>query len=265
MHGDAERPAQQPLGVGALGGVGQPDVEGAGAHRGLELAGVPSAMTRPRSRTAIRSASWSASSRYWVVSSTVVPSATSARTMSQTWLRLWGSSPVVGSSRKITDGSPTTGLDVRSRQAMWDVVSELVRGGVTVFLTTQYLEEADQLADRIAVLDHGRLVADGTAARLKEQVGGQRLDLTLADPAAYDAAAAHLGDRLLLRDPARRTLGVATDGSAAHVRALLDEIDPGRRAVDRFALHAATLDDVFLALTGTPSQEKEQEKEAAHV
>jgi ABC-2 type transport system ATP-binding protein len=172
---------------------------------------------------------------------------------------------LVGEPSVIFLDEPTTGLDVRSRQAMWDVVSELVRGGVTVFLTTQYLEEADQLADRIAVLDHGRLVADGTAARLKEQVGGQRLDLTLADPAAYDAAAAHLGDRLLLRDPARRTLGVATDGSAAHVRALLDEIDPGHRAVDRFALHAATMDDVFLALTGTPSQEKEQEKEAAHV
>jgi ABC-2 type transport system ATP-binding protein len=168
---------------------------------------------------------------------------------------------LVGEPSVIFLDEPTTGLDVRSRQAMWDVVSELVRGGVTVFLTTQYLEEADQLADRIAVLDHGRLVADGTAARLKEQVGGQRLDLTLADPAAYDAAAAHLGDRLLLRDPARRTLGVATDGSAAHVRALLDEIDPGRRAVDRFALYAATLDDVFLALTGT----RQHQKEAAHV
>jgi ABC-2 type transport system ATP-binding protein len=107
---------------------------------------------------------------------------------------------LVGEPSVIFLDEPTTGLDVRSRQAMWDVVSELVRGGVTVFLTTQYLEEADQLADRIAVLDHGRLVADGTAARLKEQVGGQRLDLTLADPAAYDAAAAHLGDRLLLRD-----------------------------------------------------------------
>jgi ABC-2 type transport system ATP-binding protein len=164
---------------------------------------------------------------------------------------------LVGQPSVIFLDEPTTGLDVRSRQAMWDVVSDLVRGGVTVFLTTQYLEEADQLADRIAVLDHGRLVADGTAARLKEQVGGQRLDLTLADPAAYDVAAAQLGERVLLRDPARRTLGVATDGSAAHVRALRDEFVPAGRAVDRFALHAATLDDVFLALTGTPAQEKE--------
>jgi ABC-2 type transport system ATP-binding protein len=122
---------------------------------------------------------------------------------------------------------PTTGLDPRSRQAMWEVIGEL--------LTTQYLEEADRLAERIAVIDGGRIVAEGTAAELKRRVAGPRLDVTMADG---------------------RTLSVATDGSAAAVRALLDELDPAGDAIAAFALHDATLDDVFLALT---------QKELAHV
>jgi ABC-2 type transport system ATP-binding protein len=145
---------------------------------------------------------------------------------------------------------PTTGLDPRSRQAMWDVIGELVAGGVTVFLTTQYLEEADQLADRIAVIDGGRVVAEGTSAELKQRVAGPRLDLTLADARAYEAVAGALGERTVHRDEVRLTLGVATDGSAGRVRDLLDEVDPERDAVASFAIHSATLDDVFLALTG---------------
>ena len=148
---------------------------------------------------------------------------------------------------------PTTGLDPRSRRALWDVVTDLTADGTTVFLTTQYLEEADHLADRIALLDGGRVVAEGTAAELKNRVAGRRLDLVAADTAAFDALTAALGPRAAHRDPARRTLGVATDGSAAHVRALLDELDPDRTAVERFAVHDATLDDVFLALTGRPA------------
>ena len=157
---------------------------------------------------------------------------------------------------------PTTGLDPRSRQAMWQVVSDLASEGVTVLLTTQYLEEADRLADRVAVLDGGRVVADGTSAQLKEQVAGQRLDLVLADPAAFEETARRLHGRATRRDPASLTIGVATDGSAAQVRALLDEVDPDRLAVDRFAVHSATLDDVFLALTGHPA---DHEKEPAGV
>ena len=157
---------------------------------------------------------------------------------------------------------PTTGLDPRSRQAMWQVVSDLASEGVTVLLTTQYLEEADRLADRVAVLDGGRVVADGTSAQLKEQVAGQRLDLVLADPAAFEETARRLHGRATRRDPASLTIGVATDGSAAQVRALLDEVDPDRLAVDRFAVHSATLDDVFLALTGRPAG---HEKEPAGV
>jgi ABC-2 type transport system ATP-binding protein len=157
---------------------------------------------------------------------------------------------------------PTTGLDIQSRHALWDEVARLSRDdGVTVFLTTQYLEEADRLADRIAVLDGGRVVADGTSAQLKEQVAGHRLDLVLADAAAFEEVARRLDGRAAQRDPARLTIGVATDGSAAQVRALLDEVDPARRVVDRFAVHSATLDDVFLALTGHPADRPESQDE----
>jgi ABC-2 type transport system ATP-binding protein len=154
---------------------------------------------------------------------------------------------------------PTTGLDPRSRHAMWELIAELVGGGVTVFLTTQYLEEADRLADIVAVIDGGRMVAEGTPAELKRRVASERLDLTLADPPAFDRVARALGVRALRADPSGLTLGVATDGSAAHVRGLLDEIDPQGRAVSRFAVHAATLEDVFLALTGATTTSRGQE------
>jgi ABC-2 type transport system ATP-binding protein len=157
---------------------------------------------------------------------------------------------------------PTTGLDPRSRQAMWQVVKGLAGSGVTIFLTTQYLDEADHLADRIAVIDGGRVVADGTPAELKQQVAEQRLDLTLAHAAAFDDVSGYLGDRAVRRDRDRLTVGVATDGSAAHVRALLDEIDPQCRAVRKFAVHTATLDDVFLALTGHAASRMEERETA---
>ena len=170
---------------------------------------------------------------------------------------------LVGRPAVIFLDEPTTGLDPRSRQAMWDVITGLVAAGTTVFLTTQYLEEADRLADRIAVIDAGRIVAEGTAAELKQRVAGRRLDLVLADTWAFDQVAWSLGARVVLRDPARRVLGVATDGSAAHVRGLLDEVDPRRTAVSRFSVHSATLDDVFLALTGHDAGRPG--KELAHV
>ncbi len=157
---------------------------------------------------------------------------------------------LVGYPSVIFLDEPTTGLDLRSRQAMWRVITGLASSGVTVLLTTQYLDEADRLADRIAVVDGGRVVADGTAAQLKTQVADQRLELRLADAPAYAEVARRLDGRAVRSDPDRLTIGVATDGSAAHVRAVLDEVDPGRAAVASFAVHIATLDDVFLALTG---------------
>jgi ABC-2 type transport system ATP-binding protein len=143
------------------------------------------------------------------------------------------------------------------------VITNLSASGVTIFLTTQYLEEADHLADRIAVMDGGRVVADGTAADLKRRVAGQRLDLTLADSGAFEAARRSLGARIVRGEQTSLTLGVATDGSAAHVRALLDEVDPQRCAVTRFAVHTATLDDAFLALTGHTTNRTTEE--TAHV
>jgi ABC-2 type transport system ATP-binding protein len=176
---------------------------------------------------------------------------------------------LVGRPAVIFLDEPTTGLDPRSRQAMWRVVDDLAGSGVTVFLTTQYLEEADQLAERIAVLDAGRIVAEGSPEELKRSFGDQRLELTLADRPAYDRVAGRLIDQVTQRDVERLSISVATDGSAAHVRALLDEVDPDRRAVQRFDLHSATLDDVFLALTGrvaTPIQsDTTPQKETAGV
>jgi ABC-2 type transport system ATP-binding protein len=156
---------------------------------------------------------------------------------------------LVGEPEVVFLDEPTTGLDPRSRRTMWETVGSLTRAGVTVFLTTQYLEEADQLADQVAVLDGGRVIAQGTPEELKKTVAAQRLDLTAAGDMAYDLLAGQLTGRLLHRAPEELVLGVATDGSAAHVRALLDELDPARELVARFTVHSATLDDVFLELT----------------
>ncbi|MFJ7491213.1 ATP-binding cassette domain-containing protein [Streptomyces sp. NPDC097727] len=143
---------------------------------------------------------------------------------------------------------PTTGLDPRNRQQLWQVVRDLAGQGATVLLTTQYLEEADRLADRIAVLDRGRIVAEGTADALKSRVAGHRLDLVLTDRASY----LRLTRRAVHHSPETLTVSLPTDGTAAHIRALLDEIDPDRTTVERFAVHSTTLDDVFMALTTSP-------------
>ena len=142
---------------------------------------------------------------------------------------------------------------------MWRIIRRLTDTGVTILLTTHYLEEADQLADRIAVVDGGHVVAEGTPAELKERVAARRLDLTLSSPGAFAAMADRLGDRTVRTDPDTLVIGVATDGSAGHIRALLDEVDPDRRAVSTFAVHTATLDDVFLALTGHHATAVEKE------
>ena len=152
---------------------------------------------------------------------------------------------------------PTTGLDPRSRQDVWTAVTELARAGTTVFLTTQYLEEADRLADRIAVIDGGVVVASGTAAELKADVGGQRLELTAHSACAYDALRQRLGHRLLDGDPTARTLDVAVPDDAAPIRALLDDVDPNADLISRFLVRRASLDDAFLALTGHPVTSEE--------
>src|SRR6266536_2675614 len=172
-------------------------------------------------------------------------------------LRMMGS--LVGQPSVVFLDEPTTGLDLRSRQAMWQIITELAGSGATVFLTTQYLEEADRLADHVAVLDGGRIVADGTASELKQRVAEQRLDLVFNDPAGFDDAVRALGVRALSRDPDRLSVSVATDGGATHVRSVLDELDPLSRNVSRFTVHTATLDDVFLTLTGRTATRPEKE------
>jgi len=111
---------------------------------------------------------------------------------------------------------------------MWELVGDLTSSWVTVFLTTQYLEEADRLADRIAVMDGGRIVAQGTATQLKAAVGGERLDLTLVDASAFDQVRDRLGPRAVHGERSMMTLGVACAGHADAVRSLLDELDPAR-------------------------------------
>jgi ABC-2 type transport system ATP-binding protein len=160
---------------------------------------------------------------------------------------------------------PTTGLDPRSRISMWQVIKSLAGEGATVFLTTQYLEEADQLADRIVVLDGGRVVADGSAVQLKQQYAQRRLDLTASGPDQYAALTRTLGGRIVHSDPSRLVLGVPTDGTAAQVRSLLDDADPSREAIAAFEIHTATLDDVFLALTGRAATTAQSTKETAGV
>ncbi|MEV6163518.1 ATP-binding cassette domain-containing protein [Streptomyces sp. NPDC052052] len=155
---------------------------------------------------------------------------------------------LVGDPQVIFLDEPTTGLDPRSRRTMWEMVRSLVAGGTTVFLTTQYLEEADQLADRIAVLDGGRIVAEGTAEELKAQIPGSHVRLRFTDPAEYERAVEVFPGAA--RDEENLALRVAGDGGLDALRGLLDRLDgAGIRAAD-FSVHTPDLDDVFLALTG---------------
>ncbi|RDI16302.1 ABC-2 type transport system ATP-binding protein [Rhodococcus sp. AG1013] len=149
---------------------------------------------------------------------------------------------------------PTTGLDPRSRRDMWAMVRELVRDGTTILLTTQYLDEADELADRIAVLDAGRIVAEGTADELKQLVPGGHVEIAVHDPAQLARASAALSDAVVDLDAS--TLQIPTDGSIRSLKALLDRIDDPTLSVDRFTLHTPDLDDVFFALTGGARKEE---------
>jgi ABC-2 type transport system ATP-binding protein len=158
---------------------------------------------------------------------------------------------LMGDPRVVFLDEPTTGLDPRSRRAMWDVVRTLVADGVTILLTTQYLEEADQLADRIGVLDSGRLVAEGTAAELKRMVPGSHVRLEFAGPELLARAAAALG--VPPADEGALALEIPGDGSVATVKALLDRLDDAGVDATGLTVNTPDLDDVFLALTGRPT------------
>ncbi len=147
---------------------------------------------------------------------------------------------------------PTTGLDLRSRLTMWEAIRELAAAGVTIFLTTQYLEEAYQLADRISVLDAGLVIAEGTTADLKRRVASEQVQLFLDEP-NFPRAVHAVGAQAAAVDPQLRTVSVPTDGTADAVRRLLDRLAAHGVTVDRIAVRTPSLDDVFLMLTDRTS------------
>ncbi len=155
---------------------------------------------------------------------------------------------LVGSPRVIFLDEPTTGLDPRSRRTMWDIIRRLAAEGTTIMLTTQYLDEADQLAHRVAVLDGGRIIAEGTPAELKGRIHGGHIELTFADRAVLDAAARVLAPTG--RDDDALTHQLAGDGRLSTLRALLRRLDDASVAVEALTVHVPDLDDVFFALTG---------------
>ena len=155
---------------------------------------------------------------------------------------------LVGDPRLIFLDEPTTGLDPRSRRTMWQIIGELVADGVTIFLTTQHLDEADQLANRIAVLDQGRIVAEGTPAELKRRIPGGHVELRFADLDALRQAAALLD--VAPPADAQLALQVPGDGTLASLRGLLGQLDDARVEIEDLSIHTPDLDDVFFAVTG---------------
>jgi ABC-2 type transport system ATP-binding protein len=162
---------------------------------------------------------------------------------------------LVGSPSVIFLDEPTTGLDPRSRRTMWNSTRELVASGVTIFLTTQYLDEADELADRIAVLHHGRIVAQGSADELKQRIPGGHVQLEFADADALELASGLLSDAVA--EDGRLVLRVPNDGSVSALRGLLAQLDERQIEVDRLSMHTPDLDDVFFAVTGHQTIEQE--------
>jgi ABC-2 type transport system ATP-binding protein len=160
---------------------------------------------------------------------------------------------LVGDPRIIFLDEPTTGLDPRSRRAVWRIVRDLASDGVTIFLTTHYLEEADQLADRVAVLDHGRLIAEGTPTDLKRMIPGGSIRIEFPDAQALGSAA--LAFATAVRDDDGLTLNVPSDGRTDSLHDVLDRLRDASLETERVSVHSPDLDEVFLALTGSHEAE----------
>jgi ABC-2 type transport system ATP-binding protein len=160
---------------------------------------------------------------------------------------------------------PTTGLDPRSRIAMWEIIRKLMANGTTILLTTQYLEEADQLADQIIVIDGGKVIAEGTAKELKSKVGKDRLEIVFKNTAALKSAKAWLDSKadIVSVDDKEKSLTMTINDTNTDVRRVLDALATKKIAIESMGVHKPTLDDVFLSITGkqtkaTPAEEKEQ-------
>jgi ABC-2 type transport system ATP-binding protein len=166
---------------------------------------------------------------------------------------------LIGAPQVIFLDEPTTGLDPRSRRMVWEIVESLVEDGATVFLTTQYLDEADKLADRVAILDRGRLVAEGSAQELKQQIPGGRIDVHFATAEAQLVARAALG--MPVTDQNSPSLQIPTDGNVATLRRVLRDLDEAGVDVVDLAIHTPDLDDVFFALTGRDAHAAESRTE----
>jgi ABC-2 type transport system ATP-binding protein len=171
--------------------------------------------------------------------------------------RLDLASALIGSPRILFLDEPTTGLDPRSRLGMWEVIRSQVREGATLLLTTQYLEEADELADDIAVVDHGRIIARGTADQLKSQVGGERIEVVVHDRAEVQRAVSAIAqDGQAAVDDHTRRITIAAEGGATHLVEVVRRLGDAGIAIDDVGLRRPTLDDVFLALTGHAAEEQ---------
>ena len=154
---------------------------------------------------------------------------------------------------------PTTGLDPRSRLAMWDIIKKLVAGGTTILLTTQYLEEADQLADQIIVIDGGKVIAEGTAVELKSKVGKDRLELYFGNKTDLNKAVELLGKQVVDTDPDEHSATIVINKTDVDVRQSLQKLSDSKIKVSSMTIHQPTLDDVFLSLTGKPKKSSEKE------
>ncbi len=155
---------------------------------------------------------------------------------------------------------PTTGLDPRSRITMWEIIQKLKDDGATILLTTQYLEEADKLADEIAVIDHGKVIARGTPDQLKSNVGSERIEFTFCSKDDFSKAMGVMSGPDMKSDESSRCVSLSTSGSVSEVKKLLDLLSNNNIEIDSFSMHKPTLDDVFLHLTGKEASEKEETK-----